>query len=210
MKIQSHASVNETIGLFDDEVIKSQPMLHRATREFALEHGGWIADRFLETLPRSWSNILIDSRVHMLMPGMYPCIPGWHHDDVPREREDGQPEYSDPSYRAQHCLAVFGDCSLTEFALGEHEIEIPPVGTKIYKELSPLVEQHCAEGKLTRWTVPEGKLVYFDWLSWHRGVEAHKRGFRYFIRATRYSKLEPRNEIRVNANVYMPVLDEGW
>lgn len=43
-----------------------------------------------------------------------------------------------------------------------------------------------------------------------RGMEATERGFRFFIRATRYSKLSARNEIRSNANVYMPIPEEGW
>lgn len=191
------------------EVVKLEPMLHRATASFASEHGGTLTQEFLDVLP--WSDdILIDSRVHMLMPGMYPCIPGWHHDDIPRERSDGQPEYFSPSYRAEHCMALWGDCSLTEFALGEHEIEIPGIGRKIYKELSPQIEDACASGKLERVIAPERRLIFFDWQTWHRGAETTKHGFRFFIRATRGSKLVARNEIRFNANVYMPNLEEGW
>ncbi len=61
--------------------LKSEPMLFRATREFARFVGGPLTKAFLNAL--DWEDCLIDSRVHMLMPGMYPCIPGWHHDDVP-------------------------------------------------------------------------------------------------------------------------------
>lgn len=183
-------------------------MLHRATRDFALTYAGPITSAFLHAL--EWDDILIDSRVHMLMPGMFPCIPGWHHDDVPRERSDGQPNYETPSYRAEHCMALWGDCSLTEFAIGEHDVVIPPIGQKIYKRLSPWIENLCATGKLERVTCPERTMMFFDWNSWHRGMETTKKGFRFFIRATKGSALNPRNEIRVNANVYMPVLDEGW
>lgn len=28
---------------------------------------------------------VVDSKIHMLMPGQYPCIPNWHYDMVPRD-----------------------------------------------------------------------------------------------------------------------------
>lgn len=78
---------------------------------------------FLEELPEDWqnSNTRIDSRVHMLMPGWYPCIPGWHHDDVQRTRKDKQPDYfAENPIRAQHIMMLVGaDVSATEFATGE-------------------------------------------------------------------------------------------
>lgn len=209
MKINSqiYISPNKLPDAAQD-VVKNEPMLLQSTREFAKQHGGPLTHHFLNALP--WEDVIIDSRVHMLMPGMYPCVPGWHHDDVPRERADGQPNYENPSYKSAHCLALWGDCSLTEFATGIHEFDIPPVGKKIYKELSPIVESLCQDGTLNRIIAPERSLVFFDWMSWHRGAETTKSGFRFFIRATRNSKLIARNEIRQNANVYMPVLDEGW
>lgn len=209
MKIKSYLNLGAELPMAREHQVKSEPMLHRATREFADVYGGPLTKSFLARLP--WhGDILIDSRVHMLMPGMWPCIPGWHHDDVPRERSDGQPEYENPSYKAEHCMALWGDCSLTEFAIGEHEIEIPPLGVKIYKEWQSKVEALCESGVLHRATAPERRMIYFDWQTWHRGMPTTKRGFRFFIRATRNSGLEPRNEQRFNANVYMPILEEGW
>lgn len=38
----------------------------------------------LETFPDSVLNFTWDVKVHMLMPGQYPCIPNWHCDFVPR------------------------------------------------------------------------------------------------------------------------------
>lgn len=211
MNINSQISVGAPLERVDQITVKQEPMLHRASRGFSIRHGGPLTRQFIEALDVTWHDeILIDSRVHMLMPGMWPCIPGWHHDDVPRTREDGQPNYLTPDYRSQHCMALFGDCSLTEFAIGEAAFEIPPVGQKIYKALDPQVERLCAAGALERRRVPEATLVFFDWLSWHRGMPTTHHGFRFFIRATRASRLPPRNEIRYNANVYMPVMEEGW
>lgn len=33
-------------------------------------------------------NYLVDVKVHMLMPGEYPCIPNWHQDFVPRDKNN--------------------------------------------------------------------------------------------------------------------------
>ncbi len=213
MKIRSEIIYGHNLIKASQAEIKQEPMLHRADVPFASSNGGKLTLQFLDAVSYYWGtkdNLLIDSRVHMLMPGQFPCIPGWHHDDVPREREDKQPNYDNPSYKAEHCMALWGDCSLTEFALGEHEIEIPPIGQKIYKVLSPQIEALCLDGKLKRVIAPSEKLIFFNYHTWHRGAETTKTGFRFFIRATRNSKLEARNEIRYNANVYIPVLDEGW
>lgn len=39
-------------------------------------------------LPKS--EYLVDVKVHMLMPGEYPCIPNWHRDFIPRDEERNQ------------------------------------------------------------------------------------------------------------------------
>lgn len=211
MKINSTLTLGAKLEATDQVTIKQEPMLHRASRGFAIRHGGPLTMRFIQALDTVWNDeILIDSRVHMLMPGMWPCIPGWHHDDVPRSRADGQPNYETPEYRSQHCMALWGDCSLTEFAVGEADFDIPPEGTKIYKTLQPVVERRCNDGQLTRVTAEPGRMIFFDWLTWHRGMPTTHHGFRFFIRASRASGLTPRNEIRYNANVYMPVVEEGW
>ncbi len=39
----------------------------------------------LATFPDDQMKFTWDVKVHMLMPGQYPCIPNWHTDFVPRE-----------------------------------------------------------------------------------------------------------------------------
>ena len=39
--------------------------------------------------PRSHDDYVVDAKVHMLMPGQFPCIPNWHGDAIPRDA-DGQ------------------------------------------------------------------------------------------------------------------------
>lgn len=95
---------------FAQEQVKNEPMLFSCDWRVAQDLGGPLTQAFLARLGESWENegVIIDSRVHMLMPGWFPCIPGWHHDDVPRERSDGQPNYHNPSYRSEHVMALVG------------------------------------------------------------------------------------------------------
>ena len=42
-------------------------------------------DSVLPLLQYNPEDYLVDVKVHMLMPGQYPCIPNWHRDFVPRD-----------------------------------------------------------------------------------------------------------------------------
>lgn len=44
-----------------------------------------VYDRILESFPANPNRYTFDIKVHMLMPGQYPCIPNWHFDMVPRD-----------------------------------------------------------------------------------------------------------------------------
>jgi len=41
----------------------------------------------LETAPVSLDFYTVDVKVHMLMPGQFPCIPNWHGDAIPRDAD---------------------------------------------------------------------------------------------------------------------------
>lgn len=192
--------------------IKAEPMLFNCDGEHAMEMGGRLTRLFMSNLPNEWKNdsLIIDSRVHMLMPGWYPCIPGWHHDDVPREREDGQPEYFCPSYTAAHALCVWGDASLTQFAVGRSHFPNVPIGSVFYREWHPMVEQRIQDGVLHRYTLSERRIALFDWNTWHQGMPATKDGWRFFIRASRHTNRKATNERRQQTQIYMSAVLGGW
>lgn len=59
------------------------PGVHQATFQQLLElmpdlHG------LFKTFPDDPDNFIWDVKVHMLMPGQWPCIPNWHYDNIPR------------------------------------------------------------------------------------------------------------------------------
>ncbi|MDR5879040.1 hypothetical protein [Caballeronia sp. LZ032] len=209
--------------------IKAEPMLFRADPAFAFVHGDLLTMDFLHAAATLWGDgtieslkgCIVDSRHHMLMPGMVPCIPGWHTDDAPRSKDycDGQPNIFDPEYETRHLLCVVdaGTGSLTEFLRGPVDLDRQVIeshhtafGTNFYKAVDSQIEYGSVAADCERVTPLSGDIVEFDVHSWHRGVPAKARGFRFFIRITRNSKHKVENELRSNAQVYITDTSYGW
>src|SRR5580700_1237659 len=117
--IDSKMMLGSRLPEFPRRVVKNEPMLFNCDFDAAWRLGGPITRYFIDAVLRAGgfgspaeapryfdAPIIVDTRVHMLMPGWYPCIPGWHHDDVPRTRADGQPDYVTPVYKARHAMAM--------------------------------------------------------------------------------------------------------
>lgn len=171
-----------------------------------------VLDSALRALgPHHAEHVVVDTRVHMLMSGWYPCIPGWHHDDVARTRSDGQPNYAEQPYYSGHVLLVLNSAiAPTEFAVGTHELPDVPLGQKVYQTWHPIVEEQIAQGILKRAAVGDSELVGFDWQAMHRGTAAVSNGWRYFFRAS-VRRPRHRNEIRRQVQVYVPGdINKGW
>jgi len=155
---------NSFAGNVSNDVIKDEPMFFNSSFAFAYEQGGPITRSFLEGVEEYFRKhnmqempIVFDSRVHMLMPGWYPAIPGYHHDDVPRPPipvgqhfiTAGQPDYDNPRYKAQHILGlVNADICPTEFAIGECTMPEIPDGELIYREWHQEVKRLVADGSI--------------------------------------------------------------
>lgn len=210
MRFDSRMKVVSFIPPFSQDIIKAEKMFFSAERWFVEENCGLITREFLDNLSRDWDDCIIDSRVHMLMPGWYPCIPGWHHDDVPREREDGQPNYRNPSYRSEHIACVIGDASLTQFIDGPVDVDEVPIGKTIYREWDSQINHQIMVGEVFPKSISEGDMVAFDWQTFHRGMPATKSGWRLFIRASRFTNRKPTNEIRQQTQVYISPVNKGW
>lgn len=208
---------------FEQTVIKNEPMFFNCDLEFAHKEGGLITRAFIDALPEDWKNqpVVLDSRVHMLMKGWFPCIPGFHHDDVPRRNDAyGQPNYDDPAYRSQHLMGlVNGDIAPTRFALtppgtsGELGLFRRPETSRVTYEAWHLeVEQQLADGKLLPFEAPSGQLLQFDWQTWHEGQRARAGGWRWFVRLSRNTARTATitNEHRRQVQVYLEYPIQGW
>jgi hypothetical protein len=202
-----------------DEQIKNEPMLFNCSLDGAYALGGPITREFIRTLYQTEEGkkifdgkSVIDSRSHMLMPGWYPCIPGWHHDDVPRSGFNGQPNYINPEYRSKHVMGlVNAHVCPTQFALGMIDLDVPQDGI-IYKQWHPLVKAAVESGSMKSQSAESGKLIHFDDRTFHQGTAAIASGWRWFIRLSyntdRANKCT--NEIRNQVQVYLEHPMEGW
>ncbi len=198
---------------FPQDIIKNETMFFNSDLEFAYEHGRALTRAFIDNLPSDWKdcNPVLDSRVHMLMPGWFTCIGGFHHDDVPRSTISGQPNYDNPEYYSEHLMGlVNADISPTLFALGAHSL--PRVYNDIvYRTWHPMVEKQLAEGILKPYEAVSGKYIEFDWQSMHCGQRTRKNGWRWFVRLSRKTDRQKHmtNEIRRQTQVYLdPTI--GW
>ncbi len=188
-------------------------MLFACDVNYAYKNGGPITRRFISEFPEDFFNrkVIIDSKVNMLMEGWYPAIPGFHIDDIPRSRSDGQPNYLNPEYRSKHVAAVVGDCSLTSFILGTSiEVSDVDVGQKVYAKWNKEIRAQVENGTVEERSIGEGELVEFGWGDFHKANPATKRGWRLFIRASKDTARPIFNEKRTQVQVYLPCINAGW
>jgi hypothetical protein len=189
---------------------KGLPQLYRADLEFAKSKGDTAFNALIEQIEAlfagdGFEHTSIDTRTHMLMEGMYPCIPGWHCDDFYRPN-GGQPDLENVEKEApqKHYLIVLGDCSLTEFIKPGNTTFAPspkelPKDNPCYFYYDKMFE----EDKFDTVFVEPNKIYSFGPLAFHRGSPATKNGFRTFIRLTRSNHRKPKNELRYQSNVYI-------
>ena len=193
--------------------IKKERLFWRGDVNYIESRAGFITKNFIEQLDQT-KDWIIDTRVHMLMPGWYPCIGGWHLDDIPRDTDNGQPNYKNPSYISEHVIAIVDALdaptgSLTEFLTSDVTLPDVPDDKILYGEWSKEINKQLKEGTITSAHAAERALVSFNNQTFHRGQPASSSGWRFFIRATTNTQLEVENEIRKQVNVYIQA-EAGW
>lgn len=216
----TNLKIGNDFGNFSQEIIKNEPMFFNCSIDYAYANGGPITKSFIEVfLNEQYQNLhlikkfVVDSRVHMLMKDWYPCIPGYHHDDVPRNTKTGQPNYYTPTYRSNHVMGLInGDICPTEFALGVEEFSDPDINRIIYGVWDKEVKDKISQNKLKRFYAPSSKVIYFDDRVWHTGTKALTCGWRWFIRISWNTERvnNVTNEIRKQVQVYLDNENKGW
>lgn len=195
---------------FGERDIEAEPQLYSASFNFAEARGGPITQAVLRAMPPTalapnpGRHVVIDSRVHMLMPGMYPAIPGWHCDAWPRT--DGGAGQPDPSnvrdkVNVRHWTAIVGDCSLTEFYPDEHSAycNAERFWSSVSERLpnSERIVKHPVDG-----------IMEFGPDQLHRASPATHRGWRFWLRLSHYQR-PPQNKVRTQSQVYVTE-HGGW
>lgn len=217
----SERDVKNTFGLF------------RASLEDAWFYGGSVTRHALDAFDvrGDRNHVVVDVKVHMLMPKMSPAIPGWHTDGVLRVTDPldrgtvnsdlGQPcmslqeEYDVHEKRAnRYHILVFGR-STTEFVADDNIEVTTPDGPDhdLYRILTRKVNDQVKRGHLSVTQLEPDTAYEFDWWRIHRAPIAQLREWRFLIRVTESDWYTPTTNkedmIRKQSQVYMP-MEYGW
>lgn len=209
------------------ELVKATPSLWQADLDTAVLFGGELTRHALGAMDirGDKEHVVVDTKVHMLMPGQCPAIPGWHTDGAPRKLGDGsgysplgagppdlyEQERQDAAGDAPRFhLLVTGTGCLTEF-LDEPVMLDASADYDLYKHMTWQIN----EGDYKRSFAPSCAVVEWDWWNVHQGVIATEREFRFLIRVTEsdHHAPQPRKNldqiIRAQQMVYSPQ-EFGW
>lgn len=200
--------------------VEQEPMLRSHTFSSASQHSGPLTARVLAELVENADfinalkknkkrKIKIDTKSVMLMEGMYPCIGGWHCDDVPRNPETGQPNIEEINGDADHFLVSLAtdDICPTEFfvPLGN---DIHVSEENVWSSVNKSVEELRAKDEGCVLQFNRGEIVHFNRPSIHRGTAATKKGWRYFFRLS-FTDRDITPSIRSQVQVYTDI-SKGW
>jgi hypothetical protein len=204
--------------------IKNTPSLWNASLEDALKYGGDLTKAAIGALDLKFDRkyIIVDTKIHMLMPNFYPAIPSWHTDGVPRGENLNPSFKGNPDIFAQEDMSdtrfhllVTGEGCKTEFLKESNvEFEIPDTpSSDLYKMINKQISEGIENKKLNNYQVPSCTAVEFDWWTLHRGIQASKHEWRYLIRVTETDHMQPQTDlrqiIRTQQQVYVPS-NFGW
>ena len=198
----------------DEKFIKEFPSLYRSDIDFAMnlckndESLGFFEE--ISKISSEFKYCSIDTRISMLMPGWFPCIPGWHCDDF--YRPNGQPAISrcEAESPMEHYLFQLGNCCHTAFI--DEIIDLPSENdldlseTSLYGHYAKMIDRINPRVIFAN----TNTLIKFSQTTLHRGSFATVRGWRLFCRITYSNSRLPKNEERRQSQVYIPSIDAGW
>jgi hypothetical protein len=205
--------------------IKNTFGLWNASLDDAVRYGGEITRQAIKcmNLRHDRKHIIVDTKVHMLLKGMSPAIPGVHCDGAPRDENNNpqgkglpntlkQEELQDRHNR--YHILVTGTGCLTEFVNQPLTLPIPAEPSEeVYEIISHDVRALAKHNPNLLAKIPSCTVVEFDWWDLHTGVVATKKEWRYLIRVCESDFYQPQQDlrevIRMQSQVYAPH-DFGW
>ena len=149
---------------------------------------------------------IVDTRVQLLFPGMYPEIPGWHCDFVPRMF--GQPDLNKlrsrllKSYRifsvviSSHQDGVSNPCYIRGTIRGTFT-HIHPIWGQLNLQINKLIDENPVSTHIQI----DREIIMHTASTIHRTAVAHNKGWMYSFRLALVD-LEAQNEIRTQVQVY--------
>lgn len=215
----SHPKVVGSIDFSKDLDIQDirgerEKMIYQGSIGFARELGGSWTGQCLNILKdkldeQDYKDLRIDTRVHMLKPGWFPCIPGWHTDFI-RRSEDGDLQFQPEQDKDVRHFALCSHQPTTIF-LRNRNIELEDEN---WGDISRDIETRIQKRFLNPFQVDPGNLIEFNSLELHKGTKCEQAGWRYFFRATLFPEGDERrgeyaNKRRWQTQVYSPE-HKGW
>lgn len=160
----------------------------------------------------------IDVKVHMLMPGQFPCIPNWHCDNVPRD-ENGSCQYR----KAEECV-ISNEPPMYLWVSGTPctRFLARPINTgnghtpASHVELASFIQKLDSEphsNNVVTTLIKPQTFYAMDRLTPHQGTASAEHCWRVFLRLTHKSCLPDRPKttvLRRHSQVYLDSATFGW
>lgn len=203
--------------------IKNTFGLWNASYDDAIKYGGDITRQAIRcmNIQHDRKNIIVDTKIHMLMPGWSPSILGWHCDGAPRDKSNNPNGLEPPDTFAlenlranRYHIMVTGTGCLTQYINRPIYVDIPvSPSQEVYAIMSKYIQKYIQQYPEIVSTFDSCGIYQFDWWSIHTGVLATKKEWRYLIRVCESDYYEPRKDlreiIRLQSQIYSP-MDFGW
>lgn len=223
-----HRRTHRKIDEVSQEQIENEVNLRQAGLLNAYQHGGVVTRKALDklVLVGDRKHVIVDTKVTFLLPGMYPAIPGWHTDGVPRLT--GLAGTFDPAGRGapsilaqargsisapHYHLLLAGGGPQTLFINNRINLDLPNDDPDLYRAMSEQVTDLAYDGTAEVDAAPEREWLEWGWWDIHSAQPAATAGWRYLIRVTESDHVPPREDpkdyLRKQSMVYVPT-EFGW
>jgi hypothetical protein len=201
-------------------LLLEEPCLFSCSEDEVMKEGGVLAKMALQHIivcyyddihraKEEGLSSVVDVRVHRLMPDMFPAIPGWHCDAVPRNNIHGQPNFEAINPHAFHvCVTLSNEptgVSNTEYVMDAIKPNLWD-DAHVYRDLHEQVEKISPRTRC----IKDGQFVKFWPKSIHRATATHRRGVRMFMRFSMYHKPPLLNKVHAPQQVYQLSESNGW
>ncbi len=205
--------VIKTLRNYSEAEISSQPMVYGGSWSWTRAKGGLIANDIMDAIQnRVFGLVLdqasrgyhpvIDTKVVNLMPGQYPCIPGWHCDGVIRKDKNSQPQLSTINEPIHHFICTMSTSSEEGTEIADEVIELDCDSKRLWQSVDAQLQNY--EGT----KLQNNQIATFTRDRLHRGAAAKNRCWRYFFRLSFYH-MPAMNEIRNQVQIYTDI-NKGW
>ncbi len=211
---------NAPFPKMDIGMLAKEPCLFSCSEEAVKISGGLLANIALKHIQGAFVqdiynakqaglSAVVDIRVQRLMVDMFPSIPGWHCDAVPRCQYHGQPNFAAINPHAFHVAFTLSSeiagVSNTEYVMDSIKPKVYDA-EHVYRDLHDEVERIAP---MTRQS-PDGVFVRFTPKTIHRATPTHRRGWRMFMRFSMYHKPPLVNGVSGQQQVYLLSERNGW